>query len=163
MILVTCVTIPLETATSPLFVPTTTLNLKSPPPLCRGHGKYPLRGKPRKLTPPLPPQPQPPLRHPPPQHEPAASLTMQTLSLPLPSLRDVGIRSPCHVVSSTVDHNNNTGMGVLTKGWAYRDSTGCRRIDSRMGVSAGDGGQVYRRQAYQRWAGVLMAGRHIDY
>jgi len=163
MILVTCVTIPLETATSPFLVPTTTLNLKSPPPLCRGHGEYPLRGKPRKLTPPSPPQPQPPLRHPPTQHEPAASLTTQTLSLPLPSLRDVGIRGPCHIVSSTVDHNNDTRMGVLTKGWAYRDSTGCRRIDSRMGVSAGDGGRVYQQQAYRQWAGVLTAGRHIDY
>src|SRR6267378_3971319 len=93
MNLVTCVTIQSETATSPFFIPTATLNLKSPPSLCRAHGEYPLQVKPGKLSPPSPPQLQPPLCHP-------------------PSLRDVGTHAPCHVISSTTDHDNDSGMGV---------------------------------------------------
>ena len=58
---VTCVTIQLETATSPLLTPTTTLNLKSPLPCCCAHGKYPLWVKPGTLTPPSPPLFAPPL------------------------------------------------------------------------------------------------------
>ena len=162
MILVTCVTIPLETATSPLLVPTTTLNRKSPPPLCRGHGEYPLRGKPRKLTPPSPPQPQPPLHHPPTQHQPAASLTTQTLSLPLPSLRDVGICGPlprrlqhCGPQQRHWDGCIDKGVGIsrFDRVQAYRQQDGCVGGGWRAGVSTTglstvgrciDGGKAYR-------------------
>jgi len=69
---------------------------------------------------------------------------MWEFSLPLPSLRDVGIHAACHIISSTIDHNN-----------ASRVSTGTRHIDSRMGIlTAG--------HVYQQGPCVLTAGGHID-
>jgi len=148
---VTCMTIQLEIATSPLLVPTTTHNLKSPPPLCQAHGEHPLRVKPGKLTPPSLPQPQPPLHHPPTQCNPTVSTSHHMGILLAPPLIE---GSPCHVISSATDHNNDSGMGILTAGywqgwgisttwWAYRQQ----------------GMYINRGHAYWQQAGILTAGQ----
>jgi len=169
---VTCVTIQLETATSPLLIPTTTHNLKSPLPLCRAHGKHPLRVKPGKWTPPLLPQPQPLLRHPPTQHDPTVSTGHHAGILLAPPLVEGCGHSfslPCHLQRHRSQQRQRDG---------HIDSevlTGMRCIDNRMGVSTA--GHVYQQGpcistaggCIDGGAGVLMMGkaywqwgRHID-
>jgi len=81
--------------------------------------------------------------------------------LPLPSSRDVGIRGPGHIVSSTGDHNNNNGMGVLTRGrhivrvQAYQQQDGC--IDWEKACVLMGGGHAGRRGAC-----VLTGGMRVD-
>jgi hypothetical protein len=117
-----------------LLIPTTTpnLGLKSLPPLCRAPGKNLLQVKPGNLTPPSPPQVQLPLRHATratssgdPADSPSAPPLFEGCGHSRPLL---GIRGLFHTVSSTADHNNNGRMGVLT---------GCRRLDSGIGLSTG--------------------------
>jgi len=91
---VTRVTIQLETATSPLLIPTTTLNLKSPL-----HAVVPMANT----------------------HFGSSQASWhhhRHLSLPLPSLRDVGIRGLCHVIS--IDGGLSTA-GVSTAGVSTAD------------------------------------------
>jgi len=91
---VTHVMIQLETATSPLLIPTTTLNLKSPL-----HTVVPMANT----------------------HFGSSQASWhhhRHLSLPLPSLRDVGIRGLCHVIS--IDGGLSTA-GVLTAGGSTAD------------------------------------------
>jgi hypothetical protein len=149
---VTCVTIQLETATSPLLVPTTTLKLKSPPPLCRAHGEHPLRVKPGKLTPPSLPQPQPPLRHPPTQRDPAVSTGHHAGILLAPPLVE-GCGHSCPLPRHLQRHRLQQRQqdGHIDSGV----STGTTRIDNRMGVSTA--GHVY-----QQGPCVSTAGGRID-
>ena len=126
---ITCVTIQLETATSSLLVPTTTLNLKSPPLLYRAHGEYSLWVKLGKSTPTSLPQPQPPLHHPPTQHEPAVS--PGHLFAP-PLVEGCGHSQPLPHHLQHCGPQQQQRNGRIDERQAYRQ--GCRRIDSRMGV-----------------------------
>ena len=103
-------TIQLEAATSPFLIPTTTLNLKSPPPLCQAYGEYPLWVKPGKLRPPSPPQLQPPVRHPPSQHEAAVSTGCHPGPLLAPPLGAVLFSAPQIPAGMTGFWWNGTGI-----------------------------------------------------
>ena len=83
----------------------------------------------------LPRHPQPNANSP--YHQPT------TFSLPLPSLRDVGIHTPCHVIRhiSTLEQT----PGILTEGWAYQQGIRC-----------------INRGCIDRGAGILTGGGHID-
>ena len=148
---VTRVTIQSETATSPLLVSITTLNLKSPPPLCQAHGEHPLRVTPGKLTPPSLPQPQPPLHHPPTQRDSTVSTGHHAPILLAPPLVEGCGHSyslPRHLQrhkSQQRQWDGHIDSGV---------STGTRRIDNRIGVSTAG-----RGHAYQQQAGILTAGQ----
>ena len=162
---VTHVMIQLETATSPLLISITTLNLKSTPPLCQAHGEHPLQVKPGKLTPPSLPQPQPPLRHPPTQRNPTVSTGHHMGILLAPPLVEGCGHSyslPRHLQRHKSQQRQRDGH--IDSGL----STGTRHIDNRIGVSTAGRGHAYRR-----WGGVMRidggegpcistAGRRID-
>jgi len=152
---VTRVTIQLETATSPLLIPTTTLNLKSPL-----HAVVPMANT----------------------HFGSSQASWhhhRHLSLPLPSLRDVGIRGLCHVIS--IDGGLLTA-GVSTAGVSTADvstagistagvstagvSTAGVSMVSTVGyqwwvyqLQAIDGGRINGRRAIN---GGCINGGHID-
>jgi len=59
----------------------------------------------------------------------------------------LGPNASCHLISSTTDHNNNSGMGILTGG---------RHIDGRTGVLMT--GQPYRQAGYRQGLGISTTG-----
>ena len=94
-----------------------------------------------------------------PHHQP----TTVSLPLPLLNLRDVGIRTLCHVIVHIW-----TLMGILglsTEGWANQQGVRC--INGRQVYQQG-GGHINKGRRYRQWAGVSTGGvstkgGHIDW
>jgi len=136
---VTRVMIQLETATSPLLIPTTTLNLKSPL-----HAVVPMANT----------------------HFGSSQASWhhhRHLSLPLPLLRDVGIRGLCHAIS--IDGGLSTA-GVSTAGVSTADvsTAGISTAGvSTAGVSMA-GVSMVSTVGYQWWVYQRRAidGGHIN-